>query len=195
MKLTKHLLAIFSAALLFAGPATALTPQDSAPEFELKDSEGKEVKLSDYKGKVVVLEWLNPECPFVKRHYKDGTFKKLSEKYAGKGVQWLAIDSSAHHDADTIRHSKAELGIGYPVLADGTGEVGKLYGAKTTPHMFVVDASGKLAYEGAIDDDKSGENAGSRVNYVEKALDELLAGKPVSSPQTQPYGCSVKYAG
>jgi peroxiredoxin len=164
-----------------------------APAFTLEDQAGNKVSLSDYAGKVVVLEWVNPECPFVKRHYKAQTMTKLAQKYKAQDVVWLAINTTSStdkaHDAEWIsKHS-----LGYPILDDRSGQVGKLYGAKTTPHMYIIDQKGTLVYVGGIDDDPSGSN-GSPVNYVEKALDEVLSGKPVSSPETKPYGCSVKYA-
>jgi peroxiredoxin len=164
-----------------------------APAFTLEDVDGKKVSLSDFADKIVVLEWMNPGCPIWTRHHKAGTFRKLAEKYKDKGVVWLAINST--HSADKEKNKKfAETEkVPYPILDDHAGTVGKAYGAKTTPHMFVIDKHGRLAYEGAIDDDPAGKKE-NPLNYVDQALTELLAGKAVSVPKTEPYGCSVKYA-
>ncbi|MBL8999731.1 MAG: thioredoxin family protein [Phycisphaerae bacterium] len=170
---------------------------ESAPEFALKDTAGKTVSLADFKGKIVVLEWFNADCPFIVKHHKNATtFNDLHTKYNGKGVVFLAICSSAegNQGSGVERNAKAktDFKMEYPILMDADGKVGKTYGAKTTPHCFVIAADGKLVYNGAIDDDKSTDPAG-KTNYVAKAIDELLAGKPVSTPTTKPYGCSVKY--
>jgi len=164
-----------------------------APAFTLEDVDGNKVSLSDFADKIVVLEWMNPGCPIWARHHKAGTFRTLAEKYKDKGVVWLAINST--HSADREKNKKfAETEkVPYPILDDREGTVGKAYGAKTTPHMFVIDKHGRLAYEGAIDDDPSGRKE-NPLNYVDQALTELLAGKAVSVPKTEPYGCSVKYA-
>ena len=176
------------AATAAAGPAALGA---SAPAFALEDQTGKKVSLSDYAGKVVVLEWINPDCPFVQRHAKAGTMRALSDKYKGQ-VVWLGVNSTSYMGRDNNAKWVADHGLAYPVLDDHAGEVGRLYGAKTTPHMYVIDTSGKLVYEGAIDDDPGG--SGASKNYVDAALTEVLAGKPVSVGQTKSYGCSVKYA-
>lgn len=165
-----------------------------APTFTLEDQNGRPVSLSDFTGKIVVLEWVNPDCPFVQRHYRAGTMKRLAEKYQSKGVVWLAINSTHYMGKEDNRRWIEKYKLPYPILDDHTGRVGRLYGAKTTPHMFIIDTSGKLVYQGGIDDDPRGAKNGGALNYVERALDELLAGKPVSIPQSKPYGCSVKYA-
>lgn len=168
---------------------------EMAPDFELIDHAGNTHKLSDYKGKVVVLEWINPECPFVVRHYNEKTMTTLAAQHSD--VVWLAIDSS--NDGKTIAtaaSSKAwadKYSMAHPILLDNSGKVGHTYQAKTTPHMFVIDAEGKLVYDGAIDSDPRG-NAEDRVNYVAAALEAVKAGKPVETATTKPYGCSVKYA-
>ncbi len=172
---------------------------EAAPTFTLTDLDGKAVNLADHKGKIVVLEWFNPECPFVVKHHKvNPTFKTLHEQYSSKNVVFLAINSSAEgkqgHGAKLNKEKAAEFKIGYPILLDTDGKVGKMYGAKTTPHMFVIDAEGKIAYQGAIDNNRDRTKAGD-VNYVKAALDALLANKAVEKTQTDPYGCSVKYAG
>jgi peroxiredoxin len=172
-----------------------------APEFTLQDCSGKSVTLSDYKGKVVVLEWVNHGCPFVVKHYGSGNMQKLQADATAKGVVWLSICSSAPEkqghmsaaDASKACAEKQTAATAY--LLDESGEVGKKYGAKVTPELYVVNAEGLLVYHGAIDDKKStnpGDIAGAK-NYVAAALEEVLASKPVSTPKTDAYGCSVKY--
>jgi len=165
----------------------------AAPDFSLPGSDGSNVALSSLKGKIVVLEWINPDCPFVQRHYQAGTMKKLADAYRGKGVVWLAVNSTHYMTAETSRQWVAKYGLPYPILEDQSGRVGRLYGARTTPHLFIINAAGQLVYSGAIDNDPSGANSPG-INYVAQALDELLAGKSVSLAETKPYGCSVKYA-
>jgi peroxiredoxin len=174
-----------------AGDGTAVG--DQAPAFTLPDTAGNQVSLSDYSGKVVVLEWLNPDCPFVQRHYKAGTMKNLNTKYGAQGVVWLTINSTKYMDAAANAKFRAANDLPYPVLVDQSGEVGHLYGAMTTPHMYVIDGGGNLVYIGAIDDDPRGNKSGPANNYVSAALDEVLAGKPVTTAETKAYGCSVKY--
>jgi len=180
------------AAIAVAGPGVDVG--DKAPSFTLKDSAGNAVSLSDYKGKVVVLEWVNPDCPFVKRHYQEGSMKNLTSAYSESGMVWLTINSTNYMDQAANAAFAKKEGIGWPILVDQDGTVGHAYGAATTPHMFIIDTSGKVAYEGAIDDDPRGnKEASARTNYVAKALDQVLDGKAVSTPETKPYGCSVKY--
>lgn len=173
-------------------PASA-TIGAPAPAFTLPDAAGQPVKLSDFAGKVVVLEWVNPDCPFVKRHADAGTMRSLAQKYQGR-VVWLGINSTNYMDSAANAKWIAERSLPYPVLDDHTGAVGHAYNAKTTPHMYVIDTTGKLVYAGAIDDDNAGTKGASAVNYVDAALAEVTAGKPVSVAETKPYGCSVKYA-
>ena len=174
---------------------------EPAQNFTLKSAAGKEVSLSDYKGKVVVLEWTNPGCPFVKKHYGSGNMQKLQKDATAKGVVWLSICSSAPgkqgnlsaDEAAKLTASNGSAATAY--LLDENGKVGQLYGAKRTPEMYVINKDGTLVYHGAIDDKKTpdpADIAGAK-NYVVAALDEVLAGKPVSAPQTEAYGCSVKY--
>jgi peroxiredoxin len=173
----------------------------AAPDFELKNSFGKTVKLSDYKDKYVVLEWVNLQCPFVKKHYGPSNMQDLQKKYTSKGVVWLSICSSAtgkqgHLDASGWNQAIKEKKISSTaVLIDDDGTVGKTYGAKTTPHMFIIAPDGKLIYQGAIDSIKSpnSNDISSATNYVAEALDAHMAGKPVPNPITKPYGCGVKY--
>ncbi|WFB35120.1 thioredoxin family protein [Kiritimatiellota bacterium B12222] len=172
-----------------------------APAFTLMDTEGNEHALSDYKGKVVVLEWFNHGCPFVQKHYSKGNMQALQKTYTDKGVVWLAIVSSADgkqgsDSADGHNKTAAEKGTNATaILIDADGTVGKAYGAKTTPHMFVIDAKGELVYQGAIDDKRSVNPAdiATSTNYVVAALDAVLAGEAVEVAKTTPYGCSVKY--
>jgi peroxiredoxin len=183
---------LFVLLMLAATAAFAQVQNGSpAPDFTLKDTTGKDQKLSDYKGKIVVLEWTNEECPFVVRHYGDtDTMIKLAN--ANPDVVWLAIDSSSHRTPEILAAWIQKESIPYPVLSDQDGTVGKAYGAKTTPHMFIIAADGTVAYQGSIDNNPRG-NKSNVVNNVEKALAELKAGKPVSEASTKPYGCSVKY--
>lgn len=172
-----------------------------APDFTLKSASGKEVKLSDYKGKTVVLEWLNHGCPFVKKHYVSGNMQELQKKYTDKGIVWLSVISSAegkqgYVDAKGATQDKAtHKSYATDILLDSKGTVGGMYEAKTTPHMFIVDASGKLVYQGAIDSVASTDtnDVAKADNYVAQALDSMLANKPVKVAKTKSYGCSVKY--
>ena len=173
----------------------------AAPDFSLPDAQGKERSLSSLKGKPVVLEWLNYDCPFVRKHYGGRNMQALQRKYTGKGVVWLSIISSApgrqgHYPPEEVDRKSRERGASpTAVLLDPEGRVGRLYGARTTPHMFVIDKKGRLAYAGAIDDRPSTdvEDLKGARSYVSEAVDAVLAGKPVRVSSTKPYGCSVKY--
>ncbi|MGD8440813.1 MAG: thioredoxin family protein [Holophagae bacterium] len=183
--------------ILAAGAATAsagVQNGEPAPAFTLTDASGDKVSLSDSSGKVVVLEWTNPDCPFVQRHYKEGSMKKLTSAYSESGVVFLTINSTNYMDREANAAFAKKEGITWPLLVDQDGVIGHAYGAKTTPHMFIIDTDGKVVYQGAIDDDPRGsKDAAARTGYVSEALDEVLAGKTVSIPETTPYGCSVKY--
>jgi hypothetical protein len=191
------------AALMIVSPLMAKDPEvgKAAPDFKLTDLMGKTRNLSEFKGKYVVLEWVNHGCPFVMKHYSSGNMQALQKESVGKGAVWLSIASSAkgkegYMDEEEWKKALVQHGSApTAVLLDAKGKVGKLYGAKTTPHMFVVDPAGVLIYKGAIDDRPTYETAdvAGAKNYVRQALDESLAGKPVSEPSTQSYGCSVKY--
>jgi peroxiredoxin len=163
----------------------------AAPEFSLPDEQGAPHKLSDYRGKLVVLEWTNPECPYVKRHYREGTMEKLSEEF-DSDVVWLAINSTRSNTPEESQAWKQEQGFEYATLQDAAGEVGHLYGARTTPNMYVIDSEGVLRYSGAIDDDPRGRTDRPR-NYVSGAIEALLAAAAPDPSETRPYGCSVKY--
>jgi peroxiredoxin len=164
-----------------------------APAFTLMDHTGKAHSLTDYSGKIIVLEWVNPECPFVKRHYDSKTMVNLANSYAAKGVVWLAVNSTNTFDQAKNAAFVMERELPYPVLNDSEGKVGRLYDAKTTPHLYVIDKKRQIAYQGAIDDDAAG-NKSEKTNYIKLAIEDLLAARPVTTPQTNPYGCSVKYA-
>jgi peroxiredoxin len=163
------------------------------PSFALKDESGKEHKLGDYKGKLVVLEWTNPDCPFVQRHYTKDTMEKLASKYGTKDVVWLAVNSTEGNKPEDSAAWKKDQGFSYPTLQDTDGKLGKAFNAKTTPHMYVIDAAGKLAYAGAIDNDPRG-SADVPVNYVDGALQSLEKGAAPDPAETKSYGCSVKYS-
>lgn len=172
---------------------------EHAPNFTLTDLDGKEHTLSDYtaQGKTVVLEWFNPDCPFVVKHHKNN--KSMYETYQNAkehDVVWLAINSGKPGKQGTGKEynmSKvAEYGIEYPLLLDETSKVGKMYDAKTTPHMYIINGEGVLVYAGAIDNNSSARTLGD-VNYVSQALAQMSEGKTISDSETKPYGCSVKY--
>jgi len=173
----------------------------AAPDFSLSDSKGGSHSLAQYKGKYVVLEWFNPECPFVKKHYGSDNMQKLQKEYTDKGVVWLTIDSSAPGNEGSLTAEQAEKVSSswktHPtaLLLDPDGKAGKAYGAKNTPDMVIISPEGKVIYTGAIDSKASPNPADipSSTNYVKTALDEAMSGKPVSNATTKPYGCSVKY--
>jgi peroxiredoxin len=199
---TLFLAALATFALAGAMPAQAAPAiGQPAPDFTGTDSNGKTHKLSDYKGKIVVLEWTNPGCPFVMKHYDSNNMQKLQADATAKGIIWLSINSSAEGKEGNETGEQANKYIAdkgaKPTarILDPKGEIGHLYDAKTTPHMFVVDKDGTLVYEGAIDSDDSfkPEAIESATNYVSAALKALEEGKPVAKAQTKPYGCSVKY--
>jgi peroxiredoxin len=169
-----------------------------APDFVLADLDGKEFKLSDHEGKVVVLEWFNPGCPFVVRNHEKDSLETLASDLAERGVVWAAINSGAPGKQGTGKETNAKAakkwGMRHPILLDEEGTVGRKYGAKTTPHMYVIDAKGVLRYAGGIDNDPSGRlGPDERVNYVEQAVKALLKGEQVATPSSKPYGCGVKY--
>ena len=163
----------------------------AAPTFALPDEQGTTHRLEDYRGRLVVLEWTNPECPYVARHYRADTMEKLASRF-GEQVVWLAVNSTHDNTPEESRAWKQEQGFSYPTLQDPDGTVGHLYGATTTPDLFVIDAEGRLRYAGAIDDDPRGR-AETASNYVSAAIEKILAGKGPDPSQTRPYGCSVKY--
>ena len=163
------------------------------PNFTLKDVYGKSFSLSDFKDKTVVLQWFNVGCPAINGCDERKVMAETYAKYAEKGVIWLAVDSTAGADAEKNRIYAAQKGLQFPILMDPDGKVGHMFGAASTPHMFVIDKAGKLVYTGAIDDNKQGDNEDPK-SYVGAALDATLAGKAVDTPRTKSYGCGVKYA-
>ena len=173
----------------------------AAPDFSAPDANGKTQSLSEYKGKYVVLEWFNPECPFVKKHYGSDNMQKLQKEYTDKGVVWLTVDSNAPGTEGNITADQAKKIMESwkthqtALLLDPESKIAKLYGAKNTPNMVVINPEGKIVYEGAIDSKASPNPADipSSTNYVKNALDESLAGKPISNAQTKPYGCHITY--
>jgi peroxiredoxin len=190
-------LLLFSAAAAFAAPQ----PGDSAPNFSLTDIQGQKHSLTDFKGKYVVLEWNNPDCPFVHKHYDSGNMQKLQTEERAKGVVWLTINSASasrqgdQPPAQLAEYVKENHADPTAYMKDPDGTVGHLYGAKTTPHMFVIDPDGKLVYEGGIDNKPTPDPADipGATNYVKAALDESMSGKPVAVSTSRPYGCSIKY--
>jgi peroxiredoxin len=189
-----------AAATLCASAFASAPPGGPAPAFTLTDLDGKPVNLTDYKGKTVVLEWNNFDCPFVQKHYKSGNMQALQKKYAND-VVWLTVSSTSKSASDYFEPAKISYKLAEfkaapaRYLLDEPGTVGMSYGARTTPHMYIIDPSGKVVYNGAIDDKRSTnpEDVKTAKNYVAAALDELKAGKPVTTASTAPYGCSVKY--
>jgi peroxiredoxin len=192
---------VFLTALAFATGVLAVEVGKPAPDFAGTDINGKAVKLSDYAGKIVVIESYNSDCPYCHNQYQTGAMQALQKELAGKGVVWLLVDSvnPKNFSHRTPEQAKAEMAAEkMDVTAwvdDGSGAIGHLYVMLTTPHMFVIDKAGTLVYDGAIDDqpDPSHDPTKAR-NYVREAVDEVMAGKPVAVSQTKPYGCSVKYA-
>src|SRR5437868_5423948 len=199
---TKSIIAILTSLAATAVLAVDVPPVgSSAPDFSLTDAKGGTHSLLQYKGKYVVLEWFNPECPFVKKHYGSDNMQKLQEEYTGKGIVWLTIDSNAPGTEGNLSPEQAEkITTGWKtrqtaLLLDPEGKAGRAYGAKNTPNMVVINPEGKIVYEGAIDSKATPNPADipNSTNYVKVALDESLEGKPVTTSTTKPYGCSVKY--
>jgi len=193
---------ILSLLTLFSLAAFAAKVGESAPGFSASESNGQTRKLSDYKGKFVVLEWTNQGCPYTRKHYDSGNMQKLQKYWTQKGVVWLTVVSSAAgaqgyvtaaQENDYLKKVNASPTA---VLLDPRGDLGHLYEAKTTPHMYIIDPKGNLIYNGAIDDKATTETSdiAGATNYVSEALEQAMAGKPVANAATRPYGCSVKYA-
>jgi peroxiredoxin len=184
-----------------ANISLAASAGQAAPDFTVADSNGKPVHLADYKGKFVVLEWTNPECPFVQKHYNSANMPALQKEWGAKDVVWLTVNSTNRSSSEfktgaqmnswMQSHAAAQKAV----LIDADSATGAKYAAKTTPHMFVIDPKGEIVYAGAIDDKRSTriEDTKTATNYVRVALNEAMAGKPVTTPNTIPYGCTVKY--
>lgn len=185
-----------------AGSALAATVGQSAPAFTVADTAGKPVSLADFKGKTVVLEWVNPGCPYVRKHYDSANMQATQTGATGQGVVWLAVNSTApgHYDyrkpAEMAAWMRSQKAAATATLMDSDGKIGRAYGARTTPHMYVIDAKGTLVYAGGIDDKPSSNPADVKTakNHVAAALADIAAGKPVAEAVTRPYGCSVKYS-
>jgi Peroxiredoxin len=201
--LTRSLALAAGFALAIAAPAAAAPAiGQPAPAFTAKDGDGKTRSLSEFKGKTVVLEWTNAGCPYVQKHYKSGNMQALQKSATKDGVVWLTLVSSAPGKQGYVSPAEAKTwktssGAGSTaLLLDPGGQVGKAYDARTTPHMYVVDKSGKLAYMGGIDDKPVADPSSLKgaKNYVTAALSDIKAGRAVATPVSKPYGCSVKYA-
>lgn len=199
--LSRPLASLIVAGATLLASAQAATVGQPAPDFTLQDVNGKTVRLSDYRGRPVVLEWNNPGCPFVRKHYDSGNMQTLQREAAAKNVVWLAINSTEASHGDYLppaqlgRWMSEQRAAPTATLMDEDGTVGRAYAARVTPHMYIVDAQGRLAYAGAIDSIPSGrtEDIKTAINYVRTGLGEALAGKPLSQPNTRPYGCTIKY--
>jgi peroxiredoxin len=205
MKTMKTKLLLIALTTLCAGALVAAeSPKVGAPApgFSLTDSNGKTHSLGDFKGKYVVLEWFNPGCPFVQKHYKSDNMQQLQKEFTGKDVVWLTIDSAAPGKEGNLTPEEANKQIAdwkiksTALLLDADGHVGHEYGATNTPHMFVIAPNGKLIYSGAIDNKPTPDpdDIKGATNYVKVALDEAMAGKPVTTPSSRAYGCSIKYS-
>ena len=196
--------ALFASATVLAvvPAAAAVSVGQPAPAFTVTDTSGKTVSLADYKGKHVVLEWVNPGCPYVQKHYNSANMPGTQKEATSQGVVWLAVNSTHTGASDYMPPArlagwmKDKGGAPTATLMDPEGKVGRAYGARTTPHMYVIDPNGKLVYAGAIDSKASSNPADIKTatNYVKQAVGESLAGKPVSTAVTQAYGCSIKYS-
>jgi hypothetical protein len=197
-------LLLCTAVLMIAGSVTTaradITSGQPAPDFTFTDISGKTQKLSDFRGKVVILEWLNPTCPVVGRHYRSGNMQSTQAAVAAEGAIWLQINSSSMADLDaekTVEWQKKQGVVATAYIRDQNGKFGRLFGAQTTPHLYVISNDGTLVYQGAIDDqpNASPANTPNAHNYVKATLESLKAGKPIEKPTTTPYGCGVKYGG
>ena len=202
MKPIKQLFFLVAAFMAVAAVARAAVEVGApAPDFAVTDIHGKTHKLSGYKGKTVVLEWINPECPVVGKHYNSGNMQALQKAATSDGVVWIAINSGGkgkqgdYDDARAAAWLKEQNAAVTAYVRDQGGQIGKLYGARTTPHMYVIDGTGTLVYNGAIDSIRSGNpnDIPKAENYVAAALKAVKEGKPVAKATTQPYGCAVKY--
>jgi peroxiredoxin len=194
-----------SLALLAAAPLPAFAQAaagKAAPSFVLTDLDGRKVQLADLRGKYVVLEWNNPSCPFVMKHYNSGNMQALQKRFTGEGVQWIVVNSTAESHPEFLKPAELKSWLqkqgAAPSLAalDADGTVARAYAAKVTPHMYVIDPNGMLVYAGAIDDKRSSNPADVKTanNYIVQAFTELRAGKAVSAPATNAYGCTIKFA-
>lgn len=202
MKTARHAITSSAALLILLASALGAKVGEAAPDFAASDSHGATQQLSAYKGKFVVLEWHNQGCPYTRKHYESGNMQRLQKQWTQKGVVWLTVVSSSPGaqgyvtPAEENEYIKKTGSAPTAALLDPQGTVGHLYGARTTPHMFIIDPYGKLVYNGAIDDRPTTEQAdiAGAKNYVSEALQAAMAGRQPPNPTTRPYGCSVKYA-
>ncbi|MBA2965461.1 MULTISPECIES: thioredoxin family protein [Ramlibacter] len=201
--LLRRTLLVASSLLLATGARAAPAVGTPAPDFELRDTSGKPVRLADFRGQHVVLEWTNPGCPYVRKHYDSGNMPATQRYATGRGVVWLSINSTerASYDwrepAQLVAWQKERQAASTALLMDEDGVAGKAYGARTTPHLYIVDPQGRLVYAGGIDSIPSSnpDDIRKATNYVRVGLDEALAGKPLTTAVSRPYGCSIKYKG
>ena len=201
MRVPAVAVSFLAAALLAPAAAVAQSPGVAAPAFTLTDTAGKTVQLADYHGKYVVLEWTNPECPFVRKHYTSGNMQDLQKEWGARDVVWLSINSTNTGSyefktpAQMAQWMHSQGAAQKATLIDGTSATARSYAARATPHMFVIDPAGTVLYNGAIDDRRTSNPADAKAarNYVRAALTEATAGKPVTVASTSPYGCSIKY--
>ena len=201
MRNSSFAVSFLAAALLAPAAAFAQSPGAAAPAFTLTDTAGNSVQLADYRGKYVVLEWTNPECPFVRKHYTSGNMQALQKEWGAREVVWLSINSTSTGSyefktpAQMAQWMQSQGAAQKATLIDGTSAAARSYAARATPHMFVIDPAGTVLYNGAIDDRRTSNPADAKVahNYVRAALTEAMAGKPVTVASTSPYGCSIKY--
>ena len=192
-----------AAAVSLPGLAMAAAlPGKPAPDFSEVDASGATQSLSDYKGQWLVIEWFNKDCPYVRKHYGSGNMQSVQKKYTDKNVKWLSVISSAKGKQGYLEPAQAlaeatshNMSVSAPILLDTDGSMGRAFGAKTTPHMFVINPEGVVVYAGAIDSDDSWSPSSidGATNYVAAALDEAMSGKPVTVASSRAYGCSVKY--
>ena len=199
---TKRVFLASLLAMAASGTFAAAVIGQPAPAFTAVDTAGKAVSLADFKGRTVVLEWVNPGCPYVQKHYGAANMQGTQKDAATKGVVWLAVNSTTPEHGDYRKPAEMAAWMAEhhaaasATLMDSDGKVGRAYGARTTPHLFVIDPAGKLVYAGAIDSKPTARAAdiATATNYVKQALGESLAGKAVATATSQPYGCSVKYS-
>ncbi len=188
-------------AFAISAAGAAVTAGQQAPQFKGVDVNGKQVSLADFKGKYVVLEWNNPNCPFVRKHYDSGNMQSLQKRFGADNVAWVAVNSTGDSHSDYMSPDKLaawfrqQNATPAAIVMDTRGEIGRAYGAKVTPHMYVVDPSGTVVYAGAIDDKRSANPADVKTanNYVLAALTDALAGKPITTAASSAYGCTIKY--
>lgn len=198
----KQLLIATTLALAAAGALAAASVGQPAPAFTALDTAGKTVSLADFRGKHVVLEWVNPGCPFVQKHYNSANMQGTQKDAAAKGVVWLAVNSTSTDASDykspaaMAQWMQGQKAAASATLMDADGKLGRAYGARTTPHMYIIDPAGLLVYAGGIDNKATSNSAdiATATNHVKVALTEALAGKTLSTPVTRPYGCSIKYS-